>query len=232
MPQKCFLSPLAPDQWCKGTAVKQNKSYQPTSRKRSYIYFPLKFETRTLLLFFFNKKKLYIYIYKLRKKCFLFFSNQDSFLFSTFCTKTFFNLFSTYTLLHSLPLIQARIQMTKKFLSSFLFLFISSFPLLPLHHKTNALYMWPGAGFPPPSFTDNQFSLTWPRQMDAVETAEQTVCCRISPLIDTLPGSYKMESACNHLTCQTLPFHLAIIGHCLMHIIIFLNINQPVEISI
>lgn len=43
--------------------------------------------------------------------------------------------------------------------------------------------------------------------MEAVETAEQTVCCRISPLIDTLPGSYKMEPACNHLT---LPHHLAL----------------------
>lgn len=54
---------------------------------------------------------------------------------------------------------QAKLKMTKEFLSSFPVLFTFVTPLLLLRHKTTTLYCWPGAGFPPPSLTELRQSI-------------------------------------------------------------------------
>lgn len=41
MPQKCFLSPLAPDQWCESTAVKGSTLYPLSARQeRKHLLCP------------------------------------------------------------------------------------------------------------------------------------------------------------------------------------------------
>lgn len=147
MPQKCFLSPWAPGHWCLDTAVKLEEHYLPTARRGVYICFTTIPTAQAMCL--------YDFIVQGTLPC---------------CAQILVYL---CLLLHRPMSLMVQTKKIFFFLSCFFHFCQSSAVFIP--KKQTPLYIAVLVQDALPLLLqclDNQFTLTWPGWMEAVETAE------------------------------------------------------------